>query len=296
MILALYPHMFRITTFYLKVLRRLGILPRLNFALGMNKASKRYIIPVVGGVGVEHFLGDTELWMDRLLRLLLPLGSESGIFVDVGVNIGQTLLKVRCLSERWDYIGFEPNPSCLSYVHKLTKVNQLSSVRIFPCALAERYDMGTLHLFTDSSVDASASVVPNFRPNVAASFPVFVIDADRLAAFSTDSVAVIKIDVEGAELGVLKGFEKIIKRDSPFIICEILPVYSAEGGPRLRRQTEMERLLHRLGYMKFLVTKDGGLLLRQEIGIHSDPKNCNYLFVPAAVYEDVKNHFKVLEA
>ena len=52
--------------------------------------------------------------------------------------------------------------------------------------------------------------------------PVISIKVDKLDNVFTDidKVAVIKIDVEGHELEALKGAEKIIKKNKPYIIFE----------------------------------------------------------------------------
>ena len=54
-----------------------------------------------------------EPWM---LQNLVQIAEQAeGTFVDVGVNLGQTLLAVKSIGEDWDYLGFEPNPCCLFY-------------------------------------------------------------------------------------------------------------------------------------------------------------------------------------
>ena len=55
--------------------------------------------------------------MIDILKIVLPI--ENKKFIDVGVNIGQTLLKLKSVSSEIDYIGFEPNPICvnLSLIH-----------------------------------------------------------------------------------------------------------------------------------------------------------------------------------
>ena len=40
-------------------------------------------------------------------------------FIDVGVNVGQTLLKLKSISSEINYLGFEPNPNCVNYLKNL---------------------------------------------------------------------------------------------------------------------------------------------------------------------------------
>jgi hypothetical protein len=61
----------------------------------------------------------SELWMIDLLKIVLPIGNKS--FVDVGINVAQTLLKLKSVSPEINYIGFEPNPVYTNYGAKLIK-------------------------------------------------------------------------------------------------------------------------------------------------------------------------------
>jgi hypothetical protein len=68
---------------------------------------------IMQGVGGSNF-DLSEPWMVDALRRLLFL-RPGAAFVDVGVNIGQTLLKLKSLAPDIVYVGFEPNPFCALY-------------------------------------------------------------------------------------------------------------------------------------------------------------------------------------
>jgi hypothetical protein len=63
--------------------------------------------------------------------------------------------------------------------------------------------------------------------------------------------AYVKIDVEGAELLVLKGARKLIARDSPVVLFES----SYDGAPRLglNREDLFNFFVNELGYQVFLL-------------------------------------------
>ena len=52
-------------------------------------------VPLIGGIGFAN-LDPGEEWMTSILSVLLPRRCP-GAFVDVGVNVGQTMLKVKAL-------------------------------------------------------------------------------------------------------------------------------------------------------------------------------------------------------
>ena len=253
----------------LRVLRKLGLLKYLNFDIRSNGQH----LPVVSGVGLTEFLYPSEPWMADLLAKLLP--QVKGCFIDVGVNIGQTLLKVRSLSEI-EYIGFEPNPHCVSYLSHLIKANHFKNVSIYPVGLSEKSAVLELDFYSESLVDSSASIVGNFRGgSISKNYvPVF-----KFSDIIIDNkVGLVKIDVEGGELEVLKGMQEMISEQRPMIVIEILPCYSI-GSDRHKRQLEIEDIVKTLDYSINRIEKPG-ISRVGEFGVHSDVSQSDYLLIP----------------
>jgi hypothetical protein len=73
-----------------------------------------------------------ELWMGQILGVLLK--QNNGAFLDVGVNIGQTLCQVKSIDFQREYFGFEPNPACNMFVEELVRINKFPCVKIFRLA------------------------------------------------------------------------------------------------------------------------------------------------------------------
>lgn len=84
---------------------------------------------------------------------------------------------------------------------------------------------------TLSSEVARLSPLPPMR-----STPVAVRKGDTV--FGEKRIDLIKIDVEGLEFSVLKGFERLIRKDNPLLLIEIWP----------EKRLEVERLLKELAY------------------------------------------------
>jgi hypothetical protein len=114
-----------------------------------------------------------------------------------------------------------------------------------------------------------------------------------------DRIAILKVDVEGAEADVLEGLERTIARHRPYILIEILP-YSVgridQDGEiaaeiRSRRMAATDRLL-RLNdarrYRSFRMLPNAGLLETTGYDIPYHPDTCNYLFVPEERVAEVK--------
>lgn len=270
--------------FFLRILRKLRLLKYFKGRFELSLENKNFEIPVLNGIGMDHFPA-SEPWMSECIKRLLPM--KVGNFVDVGVNIGQTLLKLRSLSD-CEYVGFEPNQNCIEYVHALIQSNHLNHLTIVPYGISDRDEEGLLHAYFDQSTDSSASLIATFRPEskVMHTTQVSLIGPQTLLGYLQKPVAIIKIDVEGFEWFVIKGLEQIIARDRPFLLVEILPVYDASGTDRLERQQQIERLLMQNKYVIFRILKNADDSFHQferieKIGIHSDLKFCEYLIAPA---------------
>lgn len=226
-----------------------------------------------------------ERWLDPALERLLA--GRPGTFVDVGVHLGQTLLKVKRLSPRTPYVGFEPNLATLAQVRAMVRRRRLEGCDFYPLALGAAPGVATLHSRGGDS-DAAASLVDGFRHDefYAGSRVVSVAAGDDLlAAAGRRPVALIKIDVEGGELDVLLGLQNTLAGDRPPIFCEVLPVYdpaAAIGAFRLRRQEAIEQMLRGLDYRIFRIAHDGVLRPLDGIGIHRRLDLCDYLFLPVA--------------
>ena len=120
------------------------------------------------------------------------------------------------------------------------------------------------------------------RFNQQLNIPVFIGDEVQ-AIKNEDQIAVIKADVEGAELEVVKGLQKTINRSHPYLVLEILPVYNINeenGQYRQKRQDELLSLLQNSGYNFYLINESLFTLSHlTDIAVHGDMNRTNYLFI-----------------
>ena len=273
------------TKLFLKLLYRLNLIKWFNFQITKKINGKKVIIPILNGTGFNMVFNNSEPWMDEVLNKIINHKSYSGIFLDVGVNLGQTLLKVKSINENIEYIGFEPNPHCVYYVNELIKANNFKSLNAIPVGISKENTLLELSLFSESETDSAASIIPDFRDKQAVKGKLFVpvFEVNTLKFLNDENIGLIKIDVEGAELEVIQGFENIIMKYKPLILMEILPVYSSENTKRLERQRILEEMLKQKGYDMFRIAKhDTGVKfnLIEEIGIHSNIEDSDYFMIP----------------
>ena len=81
--------------YIVRVLEKTGIISLINFRLIVKLNNHRFSIPFIGSkMGTENVLL-AEAWFTDIFQQLKKVISKEECFVDVGMNVGQTLLKIR---------------------------------------------------------------------------------------------------------------------------------------------------------------------------------------------------------
>jgi FkbM family methyltransferase len=262
----------------LRALRRLGVLERVELTTHVRHFGRRIAVPVIGGFGIEHRMMPAS---ELLPALAASLALRPGTFIDVGAHLGQTLIKLLALGDGQPYLGFEPKVGAAAYVQRLLRANPAQRGSVVVSALGEA--PGVAELLLSGELDDSASVVKGFRPEgfyrERRIVPVLRGD-DAVEQAGAAPVGVLKVDAEGAELEVLRGFETTLARDRPIVPCEILPMYderSELGRFRRPRADAVLQLLFAQGYRCFGIGGDGGVA---EIDRLLTVSATDYVFVP----------------
>jgi FkbM family methyltransferase len=272
--------------FLLRILNKISLLDKVNLNATIRLNGRKFSIPVIGKIGFSNVFM-TEPWMVKVLQIIIPI--TNGTFVDIGANIGQTLLKLKSVSDKVEYVGFEPNPNCIFYLNKLIENNKFRDTHLIPVGISTDTYIGQLFFYYDDTVDASASILEDFRTEnkIERREYISIFSFSKLKqSLGLTKISILKIDVEGAELEVLKSFEEDIVDSQPVIMMEILPVYGNENRTRLQRQTEIQNLFRKWGYYLHRVIKQHDVLIEipqiDEIGIHSDLNSCDYIAIPGS--------------
>ena len=199
----------------------------------------------------------------HMIRVLArAMAARLGPVLDVGANTGQTLLKVLSVDPKRAYIGFEPQVGCCFCITQFLADNGLQNAQILPFALSDRD--GLIKLHGKGGFDEMASTVA--RPGTEASWVIARIGDRVLEELSVPSPAVIKIDVEGAELEVMQGLRQTLSRARPAVFFEVLPNFKGEDRvpvpdqDALRnraRAAQIFAFLNGLGYRTQQIDQDG---------------------------------------
>jgi FkbM family methyltransferase len=149
------------------------------------------------------------------LRALRQHIRPGDVVCDVGANKGSYLYWLARWCETGRLFAFEPQPSLAIRLSEICAALRLRNVVVESKAV---YSMsGELELFVPDGHQPGASLLIPSGKFTAIRVPTITLDH----YFDEDiRISAIKIDVEGAELHVLKGAERILRRHRPLIVVE----------------------------------------------------------------------------
>lgn len=158
-----------------------------------------------------------NLEYDRLTRSIMEQTVRPGTnCIDVGCHKGEILDIILSLSPNGRHFAFEPIPSLFAELKR--KYGQQCT--IFPYALSDTEGRTTFNFVRNAPAYSGI----NRRKYAVAEPDIEEIDVElkRLDdLIPTDTpIGLIKIDVEGAEMGVLRGANELLNRDRPLVIFE----------------------------------------------------------------------------
>lgn len=175
---------------------------------------------------LELLRGKHEPETTQLLDLLIKPGM---IVLDIGAHVGYYSRRfVKKVGQNGRILSFEPHPK--TYQTLQENVAPFPNILTFPVALSDHEGKAELHDYLVMSASGSLNYDPGMAnmqkanqskqdvaPRLEGGFKAqsFVVDTKRvddcLALINITEVDVVKMDIEGAEIGALRGMEQIIQ-------------------------------------------------------------------------------------
>jgi len=247
-----------------KGLGRLPLVNRLNWFLYQHLKPKGYTLVEVQGNKMYVDAGDTGVAPALLMgdtyekcevNLFKKLVSREMVVVDIGANFGYyTLIAANLVGDKGKVFAFEPEPENYALLVRNIEVNGYKN--IIPVQKAISNKTGTTNLFLFEKNKGQHTI---YEPrSYWKSIVVESITLDDYFSEQQDSVDVIKMDIEGAEILALLGMDRIIKQAPNLkIFTEFVPTKLRAGGSSpeefLNKVTEYGFKLHLINERKQLI-------------------------------------------
>ncbi len=227
---------------------------------------QRIAVPLSGSGALIYYQGCSEPELTAFLERVLKPGM---VFFDVGAHIGEhVVLGSTLVAPDGQVHAFEPDSRNFAFLEKNVEMNGLHNVFLNRLAV---YDKDTTLEFVQTREPSTSHIRSH---SVAESGPLLTVKATTLDHYiednGIDKVDVLKIDVEGAELYVLRGAQSLLDKpngQAPIIIFE----YSQANCKRFGyHPDEIVTLLKSRGFTIW-VLKEGGTLERLRPELLPDP-------------------------
>jgi FkbM family methyltransferase len=200
-------------------------------------------------------------------------------FIDGGAHIGYlTLLASSCVGPAGSVHSFEPVSSTHAALARNVERNRATNVRLNQMALGPR--TGTLDLELPIDPDgegilAWGATAIQVGRGALERVPMTTLDeyAERAGL---RSVRLLKLDLEGAELGALEGARGLLKHKRvAHLVCELNTYLLDLSG---ERYDERRALLASYGYRCYQLTKSGRIVAQHEPIVTRDVVVTDLLF------------------
>jgi FkbM family methyltransferase len=198
--------------------------------------SRRFPYAWLAATGFHGYDPELHQVYTTLVRSAVP----PRVFFDVGASYG--LHSLRMLVHGVTAVSFEPNVACHSFFLQCCEANGVTPV-IEPVAVGET--SGAVEL----SVPDDRSWLGTTTARVRDTWSAQTVSTSTVASVSLDAYAeahgfvpdVIKIDVEGAELAVIRGARELL--------ANVRPILIVESWPALEERIALHDMLDGLQYL-----------------------------------------------
>lgn len=162
--------------------------------------------------------------------------------VDVGAHKGEILDLFLEFAPQGKHTAFEPIP----HLHKQLQLTHGTRVKVYPYALGSRTGSAIFNHVIDAPAYSGLQkrTYKQNNPQIE-NIEVEVRMLDDVLSDSSNRIDLIKIDVEGGELDVLKGATALLRRDNPLLVFEFGKGASEYYGTMPHHMLE---LLESVGY------------------------------------------------
>jgi FkbM family methyltransferase len=172
---------------------------------------------------VERTLAEGRFEPEYVEYFTSMIDDRDSTFYDIGANVGFfSLLHARKASSESNTFAFEPLPRNIERLEKNRQLNPSLDFDLYDIGLSNTKREATLSVSDDHPGEASLTG-RNVTGDSLRKVNVCVSTLDEVADSLPADPDIMKIDVEGAEIDVLRGSKSVLERSQPDVLLELHP-------------------------------------------------------------------------
>lgn len=212
----------------------------------------------------------------------IKIVASADVFIDIGANRGYYSLVALSSSKSINVHSFEVNQKTVSKLKMHLNQFNYRNIEVHDLALGNHNGTATLHSYEDFGSGAD-TLFPLEKYGKTRSLEVPVRTLDSIfEKVDLATTYVMKIDVEGGELDIIRGGAQFIAQANPIILMEInVQMLNPSGGP-----AEVRNVLASLDYQLYWINEKGSYIRWEESELLPHVKNlglaysANYICLP----------------
>jgi len=198
--------------------------------------------------GPGHVFWRTGLTEPETRRVLAGIIKPGMVMLDIGAYVGQfTLVASRVAGDQLKILAIEPTPAVYKQLCRNVAANRCSGVTCIQRALSDKPGSARFYFYPDSYDQNS------LRPLSDESARFIDVEVETIDSLSEQHrlsrIDLIKVDVEGNELAVLKGARRVLAEKKPALIVEVSRHQHSYGYCGI----ELNAFLRDIGYDVFRI-------------------------------------------
>jgi FkbM family methyltransferase len=225
------------------------------------------------------FLANCENSTSDLFRKLFE--TEKIVFVDIGSNLGWYSLLATSLNTESKVFAFEPVNSVREKLHQNLQRNGYKDIHVESCALGTSPHTAPMWSYSGNDGMHTLHPIEEWGAQLGPSVRIEVLDRFTELFCKSDLPILVKLDVEGSEMDVLKGGISLLEVDNIQMVIEVNETMLLAGGTSAE---ELFAFLRSFGFFGYWISPDTTLMAQSaEVplphrGKLPDIEGANYFF------------------
>ena len=170
--------------------------------------------------GVEKSLYINGTYEAGTLYVIKKILKEDDTFIDVGANIGlMSLFASRVVGDNGFVYSFEPEPTTFMILKENIKINKITNICAYDIGLGNIESKHFIYEHLDVGRGGASLIKPLNQSNYKKYETYIETLDDFILKHKITNIRMLKIDVEGWELHVLRGAKFLLQSTQAPIIC-----------------------------------------------------------------------------